>query len=78
MGVNKSKNAQNDTHTYTHARARANAPPAIIFQKKFYNHNIWYTDLNSTFWFYHLHATYVKDQNGIYASTAVYTKQNVQ
>ena len=48
MGVNKSKNAQNDTHTYTHARARANAPPAIIFQKKFYN-NIWYTDLNSTF-----------------------------
>lgn len=47
MGVNKSKNAQNDTHTYTHARA--NAPPAIIFQKKFYNHNIWYTDLNSTF-----------------------------
>ena len=49
MGVNKSKNAQNDTHTYTYARARANAPPAIIFQKKFYNHNIWYTDLNSTF-----------------------------
>lgn len=45
MGVNKSKNAQNDTH----ARARANAPPAIIFQKKFNNHNIWYTDLNSTF-----------------------------